>query len=165
MPPAPKTIDQIGSAFANEHVNRLYGQTSHKSDTKKNQFYRTTHISDEFAYSVFASQRCIDLIEKHYREEERKYTMDATFKIVPRLFYQLLIIYFETPSKQVQFSFLNLIQSINSIVKVINCFVRIQQFYHFVLPTCFFIFPIKIDISIYFRADDSKNGRLLSAYF
>lgn len=108
MPPAPKTIDQIGSTFANEHVNRLYGQTSHKSDTEKNQFYRTTHVSDEFAYSVFASQRCIELIEAHYPVNERRYTMDATFKIVPRLFYQLLIIYFETPTKQVQFSFLNI---------------------------------------------------------
>ncbi|XP_055301598.1 uncharacterized protein LOC129568081 isoform X2 [Sitodiplosis mosellana] len=100
MPAAPKTIDQIGTTFENEHVNRLYGQTLHKSDTEKNQFYRTTHVSDEYAYSVFASQRCIDLIEAHYQVNERRYNMDATFKVVPRLFYQLLIIYFETPSKQ-----------------------------------------------------------------
>lgn len=102
MPPAPKSIEQIGSTFENEHVNRLYGQTLHKTDVEKNQFYRTTHVEDEFAHSVFASQRCIDLIENHYGVDERKYCIDATFKVVPHLFYQLLIIYFETPTKQVK---------------------------------------------------------------
>lgn len=100
LPAAPKTIDQIGIAFENEHVNQLYGFTSHRS--APTQFYRTTYVSDDFSYSVFASQRCIDLIKAHYTVMERKYTMDATFDVTPRLFYQLLIIYFETPSKQVE---------------------------------------------------------------
>lgn len=109
MPTAPKTIDQIESTFANDHVAKLYGQTSHKTNTEKNQFYRTTHVNDEFGYSIFASQRCIDLIEANYPVNERRYNMDATFKVVPRLFYQLLIIYFETPTKQVQFFLLKML--------------------------------------------------------
>ena len=106
MPAAPKTIDEIEKAFGNEHVNRLYGQTKHQTDTEKNQFYRTTHVTDEFGYTIFASQRCIDLIEFNYPASERRYCMDATFKVVPRLFYQLFIIYVETPTKQVKFLFI-----------------------------------------------------------
>lgn len=139
MPPAPKTIEQIGSTFENEHVNRLYGQTLHKTDDEKNQFYRTTHVEDEFAYSVFASQRCIDLIESHYEVHERKYCIDATFKVVPLLFYQLLIIYFETPTKQVKFFFLNALQQ----------FLYVFLLLQFFLPNCF---------------NDTKNGGLLSAH-
>lgn len=101
MPSPPKTIADIDAAFANENVNRLYGQTLHKSNVDKNQFYRTTYVCDEFAYSVFASQRIIDMIASNYSIEERKYMMDATFKVTPQLFYQLLTIHFETPNKQV----------------------------------------------------------------
>lgn len=103
LPAAPKTIEEIGKTFENSHVNRLYGQSLYEGENK--QFYRTTHVSDAFAYSVFASQRSIDLIKDHYPENERKYCLDATFKVSPRLFYQLLIIYFETPSKQVLIHF------------------------------------------------------------
>lgn len=63
---------------------------------------------DDFGYSVFASQRIIDMIEQNYTEEQRKYAMDATFLVVPLLFFQLLIIYFETPTKQVTDSYIYL---------------------------------------------------------
>lgn len=101
MPPSPKDIEGIEEAFANEEVNRLYGQTMHTDNVDKNQFYRTTYRCDDFGYSVFASQRTIDLIHDNYTVAQRKYLMDATFYVVPLLFMQLLIIYFQTPSKQV----------------------------------------------------------------
>lgn len=103
MPPSPKDVSEIEKVFADETVNRLYGQTMHDTDTEKNTFYRTTHIDKELAYSVFASQRIIDLITANYNVAQRKYLMDGTFSVVPLLFMQLLIIYFQTPTKQVGF--------------------------------------------------------------
>lgn len=101
LPPSPKDIEEIEEAFENETVKRLYGQTMHTENVEKNTFYRTTYKCAEFGYSVFASQRIIDLIAANFAEDKRKYLMDATFSIVPLLFMQLLIIYFETPTKQV----------------------------------------------------------------
>lgn len=100
MPTPPTKIEDIHGSFENETVNNAYGRTKHKEDTEKNQFYRTTHVGDEFSYSLFASQRIIDLIDK-YPVEKRRFMMDATFKIVPKMFSQLLVIYFETPTKHV----------------------------------------------------------------
>lgn len=102
MPPSPKDIQEIEGVFADETVNRVYGKTMHTDgDSVKNKFYRTTFTSDAFGYSVFASQRIIDLIKTNYAVANRKYLMDATFSVVPLLFMQLLIIHFETPTKQV----------------------------------------------------------------
>lgn len=104
MPAPPKKIEQIPELFQNPTVNNLYGRTKQKLNTEKNQFYRTTRICEEFAYSLFASQRIIDLIQD-FPIEKRRFMMDATFKIVPKIFSQLLVIYFETPSKQVNLKF------------------------------------------------------------
>lgn len=101
MPPSPNDIEGIEEAFANENVQQMYGQTMHTDNVDKNQFYRTTYKCDNFGYSVFASQRIIDLISSNFAIGQRKYLMDATFCVVPLLFMQLLIIYFETPTKQV----------------------------------------------------------------
>lgn len=100
MPSAPKKFEDIDAAFQNEAVNNVYGRTQQTSDTEKNQFYRTTFVSEDFSYSLFASQRIIDLIQE-YPIEKRRYMMDATFKIVPKMYSQLLVIYFETPTKHV----------------------------------------------------------------
>lgn len=101
IPPSPKDIQGIEDAFANENVQRMYGQTMHTDNTDKNQFYRTTYTCAQFGYSVFASQRIIDLIKANYAISQRRYLFDGTFNVVPLLFMQLLIIYFETPTKQV----------------------------------------------------------------
>lgn len=102
MPSPPKCIEEIENKFKHEEVKRLYGSTSHKENVHKNTFYRTTYVCPTFGYSVFASQRIIDLI-KTYDVSDRKYLMDGTFKVVPKMFKQLLIIHFETPSKYVCF--------------------------------------------------------------
>lgn len=101
MPPSPTDIKGIEEAFANENVHHMYGQTMHADNVHKNQFYRTTYACENFGYSVFASERIIDLISTNFDVAQRKYLMDATFSVVPLLFMQLLIIYFETPTKQV----------------------------------------------------------------
>lgn len=59
-------------------------------------FFRKVHVSDEFAYAVFASQNIVELIMKYIPEHRRKYLMDATFRIVPYgEFKQLLVIHIE----------------------------------------------------------------------
>lgn len=100
LPAPPTRIEEIHERFQNQHVNDLYGRTKNKLNPEKNQFYRTTYISDDFSYSLFASQRIIDLIQE-YPVDKRRFMMDATFKIVPKMYSQVLVIYFETPTKQV----------------------------------------------------------------
>lgn len=82
-------------------IIRLYGQTKHLQNPELNTFYRTTYECENFAYTVFASQRMINLIAR-YAIDDRKFMMDATFKVVPHLFQQLSVIYFATPTKQVK---------------------------------------------------------------
>lgn len=100
LPAPPKKVEEIHPLFENEAVNQVYGKTMQKNDLEKSQFYRTTFTSSDFSYSLFASQRIIDLIE-NFPVEKRRFMMDATFKIVPKIYSQLLVIYFETPLKQV----------------------------------------------------------------
>lgn len=102
MPPPPNTIENIPVVFQNPEVMELFGRTKQKKNTEKNQFYRTTFVSALFAYTIFASQRVIDIINT-FDESKRRFAMDGTFNVVPRLFKQLLIIYFCTPLKQVSF--------------------------------------------------------------
>lgn len=72
MPPAPKSIADIEMAFSDDNVKQLYGQTKHLQNPELNQFYRTTYECDEFAYTVFASQRIIDIIGHYPIQTETK---------------------------------------------------------------------------------------------
>lgn len=143
MPAPPKKVEDIHACFDNETVNEKYARTKQKTNTEKNQFYRTTHICEEFAYT-FAWERIIDLI-KTYAVDKRRFMIDATFKIVPKMYSQLLVIYFETPSKQ---------------VNEIELFMT-QLFILFQKMVFFFI----IGISVHICANESKVSGMLHAYF
>lgn len=144
MPAPPKKVEDIHACFDNEAVNEMYGRTKQKTNTEKNQFYRTTHICGEFAYSLFASERIIDLIQT-YAVDKRRFMMDATFKIVPKMYSQLLVIYFETPSKQVNENELFMSQ----------LFILFQKIVFFFI----------IGISVHICANESKVSGMLHAYF
>lgn len=140
MPSPPKSIAEISEKFGNSDVKEQFGRTRHNENIEKNDFYRTTYVSDDFSYSVFASQRIIDIILT-FEVDTRRYMMDATFKVVPSMFYQLLVIYFETPSKQVQ----------NNLFLIMNneCI------------SCWIIFS---DFSIHFHSYESKNRSVVQAH-
>lgn len=57
--------------------------------------YVDTVIKRDFSFVIFVSAKVIRLINKFIPPDERYYLMDGTFKIVPRKFYQLLIISIE----------------------------------------------------------------------
>lgn len=55
LPAPPKKVEDIAASFENPIVNQVYGMTENKTNTEKNQFYRTTFVCDDFSYSLFAS--------------------------------------------------------------------------------------------------------------
>lgn len=93
-PPSPKTLEDVKAVFENESVLHTYGQT--KSLLHSKPFFKTVHIGKNFGYCMFASDRCIELMEQRIPTNERKFYIDATFKVVPTGgFKQLLIIFVE----------------------------------------------------------------------
>lgn len=142
-------MTELKEAFEKPNVMMLYGQTKHMTNTDKNQFYRTTFTSDAFSYCVFASERIIDMIKTRYeRTDERRYLMDATFKVVPRLFTQLLVIHFETPTKHVTyFAFIDFFK-----------FHSNQFSVQMNSRIIYFMYSIALDISIYLCIDDSEDA-------
>lgn len=61
----------------------------------RTRFYIQTVVDPCYSFSVFASHKIINIIREHISPGQRQYLMDGTFKIVPRSFYQLLIISIE----------------------------------------------------------------------
>lgn len=59
---------------------------------KTKQLYFGSVIRQAYAFHVFASERVIDIIKSHMSNTKKNYLIDGTFSIVPRQFYQLLII-------------------------------------------------------------------------
>lgn len=74
------------TAIMNEpNILEEFGQTLDKN----NQLYFGSVLRSTYAFHVFASERIIDNVKKL---KKKNYLIDGTFSIVPRLFYQLLII-------------------------------------------------------------------------
>lgn len=95
-PPSPRTAEDVKNAFEVDDIMRRFGMSSVQENEAPTAFYRGTHVCDDFAYTVFASQGIIDLIEKNIAVDRRKYLMDATFKICPLgEFKQFLVIQIE----------------------------------------------------------------------
>lgn len=61
---------------------------------KTNKLYFGSVVKKAFTFHVFASMCIIKLIESCITKEKlkRKFLIDGTFRVVPRLYYQLLII-------------------------------------------------------------------------
>lgn len=62
---------------------------------KSHVLYVGSVITDTYSFVVFASYKIIELIRRFIPSEERKYLIDGTFKIVPHVFYQLMVISIE----------------------------------------------------------------------
>lgn len=63
-----------------------------RSLDKTQKLYFGSVLRKAYTFHVFASERIIENIIRHMSNRKKNYLMDGTFSIVPRLFYQLLII-------------------------------------------------------------------------
>lgn len=77
--------------FKDIAISEQYGSTLNK----QHPFYVDSVIKKHFAFHVFVSFAIIDLIKKFIKPGQRNYLVDATFKIAPRQFKQLLILSIE----------------------------------------------------------------------
>lgn len=90
---SPTTVNEIFATYADPTIFEEYGKSKHD---KKNIFFKTAYHCAQFSYCVFASESIISTINASIPVENRRYLMDATFKIVPDgIFKQILIIYVE----------------------------------------------------------------------
>lgn len=110
LPPSPKTIDEVGAAFDNENAMITFGMTRHKDHTgmpTPRQFFHTAYSCKEFGYVMFISENIVDAIKEHIDVANRRYLIDATFKVVPEgPYYQFLVIYIEYVQKVISIIFL-----------------------------------------------------------
>lgn len=75
-----------------QNVYEEFGMTKHDA---KLPFFKHAFANDKFSYCVFASETIIGFI-KTIPDGDRRYLMDATFKVVPfSVFTQLLVIHIE----------------------------------------------------------------------
>lgn len=93
IPPTPKTADDINKAYVNSAIFDEFGKSLH---TEPKDFFKTAYECKSFSYCIFASETNIGYITENIAVQNRRYLMDATFKIVPDCsFNQLLIVYVE----------------------------------------------------------------------
>lgn len=78
---SPNTVKEIIEAYSNENVMREYGMSKHND---RRAFYKYAHEDDNSAFVIFASDTIIDeRITENIEVTNRRYLMDATFKVVP----------------------------------------------------------------------------------
>lgn len=90
---SPTNGAQIIEIFSDEGMLHLFGKTKHDEPAI---FYRGTLVHESYTTTFFSSEKIQTLIAVNINEGQRKYLMDATFKIVPvGCFHQILIFYIE----------------------------------------------------------------------
>lgn len=90
-PKNPKTCDEIGKAFTDNHIMENIGCSQHKD---KQVFFDGVIETESFSYCVFSSKYTMELIRQRIETNRLNYMMDATFKICPLgIFKQILIVY------------------------------------------------------------------------
>lgn len=87
-PKRPTSHSELQDSFKNPEVLNEYGRTLDDS----NKLYVGSIVEENYSFHSFASLATIDLIQEHIPPEQRKYLIDGTFSIVPKMCYQLLII-------------------------------------------------------------------------
>lgn len=90
-PPIPKTIKAMYEALEKPEVSKNFRLTLDKN----NDLYVGSVVEENHSFVVFASHRIIEISKEFIPLQSRKYLIDGTFKIVPREFYQLLVISIE----------------------------------------------------------------------
>lgn len=90
-PAIPRTLGKMREVLNQKENLSKYGNTS----DQKNKFYINTINSSAHTFMIFASFKTIEMIKRYIQPGQRRYLFDGTFKIRPKLFYQLLIITIE----------------------------------------------------------------------
>lgn len=92
MPTAPRSVEDVRSAFMDERVRTVYANTKHTNSVP---FYFGTVVEDSFGYSLFASSTMLTTARNNINERS-SYHIDGTFRVVPTgEFTQLLIFHIE----------------------------------------------------------------------
>lgn len=67
-----------------------------KDDANPMHFFTACIAEENYSFCLFSSEKSINLVKENIQPAQRRYLMDATFKIIPKgCFKQLLIIYIE----------------------------------------------------------------------
>lgn len=101
-PPIPRTLERTRDVFSVKKNRFKYG--NNLDESKK--LYIATIIdptNPKCAFMIFASFNVIQIIEKYIERGQRRYLLDGTFKVTPKLFYQLLIISIEYKNDVMEF--------------------------------------------------------------
>lgn len=94
----PKNVvdaDGVHKAYLDDDVFAKYGKTAvGRSFFKSAEKIESSNGHGEFSYIIFMSDDICDMIRSAIPVNQRKYLLDATFKICPYgIFKQLLIVY------------------------------------------------------------------------
>lgn len=87
-PKLPKSFEETRKILNTTSNVKKYGY----SKIESSRLYIDTIVEEKFAFMVFASYVVIDKIKQYIEPKERFYLVDGTFKIVPRLWKQLIVI-------------------------------------------------------------------------
>lgn len=104
-PKLPINNMKIFELFQRPDIIEKYGYTLDGS----NRLYIDTVIKEQYSFCIFASFAVLNIVRSNIKPEHRRYLIDGTFNVVPRSFYQLLIISIE---------FENNVSSISSFIYV-----------------------------------------------
>lgn len=90
-PPIPSSLEKTRDVLNTKANLVKYGNTL----DRKNKFYVDTVVAEAYTFTIFVSFKTVNMIKRYIKPAERRYLLDGTFKIRPKLFYQLLIIAIE----------------------------------------------------------------------
>lgn len=90
-PKIPTNNMQILKLFQSPDIIDEHGYTLDGSS----RLYVDTIITEQYSICIFASFAIINMVRHNINPEQRRYLIDGTFQMVPRTFYQLLIISIE----------------------------------------------------------------------
>lgn len=90
-PTVPNTRLQLQQTLNSSAVIRDFGLNLDGTA----RLYVDTVLEKDYLFTVFASNDIINIIKQNIVPGKRKYLLDGTFKVVPKQFYQLLIIAIE----------------------------------------------------------------------
>lgn len=94
-PPNPKNCTELRKFFEVPKNLEQYGYNQDNTE----RFYLDTIVANTYSFTIFASMSMIKIVRHNIHPKDRHYQMDGTFKVVPRLFYQLLVISIEFQNK------------------------------------------------------------------
>lgn len=91
-PSSPMTAEDIVEKFEDHQIREKYGK-----------YYKTTVNKNEFAFSIFYSQKMINRMR--FLKGHREIMIDATFKVVPKGPYKQLLILYVAYKNNVSFDY------------------------------------------------------------